>query len=61
MNASTIFFTLVRLNQSKKYMLKVETEMQSNLKKKQSTRTMSTLFWCLTSYIVRPFLDFFLD
>ena len=31
MNASTIFFTLVRLNQSTKYMLKVATEMQSNL------------------------------
>ena len=33
MNASTIFFMLARLNQSTKYMLKVATEMQSNLKK----------------------------
>ena len=33
MNGSTIFFTLARLNQSTKYMLKVATEMQSNLKK----------------------------
>ena len=34
MNASTIFFTLKRLNQSTKYMLKVATEIQSNLKNK---------------------------
>ena len=33
MNASTIFFTLAKLNQSTKYMLKVATEIQSNLKK----------------------------
>ena len=33
MNAGTIFFTLARLNQSTKYMLKVAREFQSNLKK----------------------------
>ena len=34
MNASMIFFTLAKLNQLRKYMLKVATEMQSNLKSK---------------------------
>ena len=34
MNANMIFFTLARLNQLRKYMLKVATEMQSNLKNK---------------------------
>ena len=38
MNASMIFFTLARLNQSTKYMLKVATEMQSNLKNKSPER-----------------------
>ena len=37
MNASMIFFTLAKLNQSK-YKLKVATEMQSNLKKKPPER-----------------------
>ena len=45
MKAITIFFTLARLNQSIKYILKGATKL-----KKQSTRTMSTLFCCLTSY-----------
>ena len=34
MNASMIFFTLARLKQSTRYMLKVATEMQSSLKNK---------------------------
>ena len=34
MNTNMIFFTLARLNQSTKYMLKVATEMQSNIKNK---------------------------
>ena len=38
MNVSMIFFTLARLNQSTKYMLKVATEMQSNLKNKAPER-----------------------
>ena len=38
MNASMIFFTLARLNQSTKYMLKVAAEMQSNLKNKAPER-----------------------
>ena len=38
MNASMIFFTLARLNQSTKYMLKVATEMQLNLKNKTPER-----------------------
>ena len=54
MYAITIFLTLVRLNQSIKYMPKVATKL-----KKQSTTTMPTLFCCLTSYKVTSFLDFF--
>ena len=38
MNASMIFFMLARLNQSIKYMLKVATEMQLNLKNKAPER-----------------------
>ena len=38
MNASMIFFMLARLNQSIKYMLKVATEIQSNLKNKAPER-----------------------
>ena len=38
MNASMIFFTLARLNQSTKYMLKAATEMQSTLKNKAPER-----------------------
>ena len=34
MNASMTFCTLTRLNKSTKYMLKVATEMESNLKNK---------------------------
>ena len=38
MNASMIFFTLAKLNQSTKYMLIVATEMQSNVKNKAPQR-----------------------
>ena len=38
MNASMIFFTLPRLNQSTKCMLKVAIEMQSDLKNKAPER-----------------------
>ena len=48
MNASTIVFTLVKLNQSKKYMLKVAKEM---LTKSKSSKFNFT-------YKVTPFLVF---
>ena len=38
MNASMVFLTLARLNQLRKYMLKVATEMQSHLKNKPPER-----------------------
>ena len=63
-NASTIVITLANFSQSTKNMFKVAKEMlakgkSSQFKRKhQSTRTMSTLFCCSTSYKVKPFLDF---
>ena len=64
MNASTIVFTLAKLNQSTKYMLKFAKEMLAKGKsskfklKQQSTGATSMLFWCVTSFKVTPFLVF---
>ena len=64
MNASTINFTLAKLNQSTKYILKVAKEMLAKDEsskftlKQQSTRTTSTLLWCSTSNKVIPFSTF---
>ena len=59
-----VVFTLAKLDQSTKYMLKFEKKMlakRENSKfrlEQQSTRTTSTLFWCSTSYKLTHFLVF---
>ena len=59
-----VVFTLAKLDQSTKYMLKFEKEMLAKLEnskfrlEQQITRTTSTLFWCLTSYKLTHFLVF---
>ena len=59
-----VVFTLAKLDQSTKYMLKFEKKMlakRENSKfrlEQQSTRTTSTLFWCSASYKLTHFLVF---
>ena len=59
-----VVFTLAKLDQSTKYMLKFEKDMLAKLEnskfrlEQQITRTTSTLFWCLTSYKLTHFLVF---